>query len=438
GAGAMVGAAAGKSRRGTEGGTAMGVDHAPGGLPLVLGIPADGRPGSADLAALGAAEERLAGSARTARFPLCTDLPECRSDDGPMPPRLVRELYRAVAACDALLISAAEDGGPPPDRLLSALDWAGYPFGGVLTGTPAAVIGAGAEPAGGGGVRARLRAALHTAGARVVLPGAPPPGRRHRTAARLLSAISTTSTASEEETTVTGYFEPVSVGALKLPNRLLMAPMTRSRARGGLVGPATAEYYAQRAAAGLIITEGTQPSVRGQGYIDTPGLHTADQVAAWREVTGAVHAAGGRIFAQIMHSGRVGHPVLYPDGGLPVAPSAIASGDSMYTPDGMLPHPVPHELTAAEIEEVVDEFTEAARNAVDAGFDGVELHGANGYLIQQFLADGSNRRTDRYGGSRANRIRFAAEVATAVAEAIGPERTGMRISPGTPNGGITE
>src|SRR5690606_26614879 len=174
GAGAMVGAAAGKSRRGTEGGTAMGVDHAPGGLPLVLGIPADGRPGSADLAALGAAEERLAGSARPARFPLCTDLPECRSDDGPMPPRLVRELYRAVAACDALLISAAEDGGPPPDRLLSALDWAGYPFGGVLTGTPAAVIGAGAEPAGGGGVRARLRAALHTARARVVLPGAPP------------------------------------------------------------------------------------------------------------------------------------------------------------------------------------------------------------------------------------------------------------------------
>src|SRR5690606_23735948 len=133
-------------------------------------------------------------------------------------------------------------------------------------------------------------------------PGRPPPGRRHRTAARLLSAISTTSTASEEETTVTGYFEPVSVGALKLPNRLLMAPMTRSRARGGLVGPATAEYYAQRAAAGLIITEGTQPSVRGQGYIDTPGLHTADQVAAWHEVTGAVHAAGGRIFAQIMHS----------------------------------------------------------------------------------------------------------------------------------------
>ncbi|MFW5420556.1 NAD(P)H-dependent oxidoreductase [Nocardiopsis sp. CNT-189] len=410
----------------------MGVDRTPGRLPLVLGIPADGRTGSADLAVLRTAEERLSGSARTARFPLCADLPECRSADGPVPPRLVRELYRAVAAADALLISAAEDGGPPPPRLLSALDWAGYPFGGVLTGTPAAVIGAGAEPAGGG-VRARLRAVLRAAGARVPRSGALPGGLP-----RPLHFLSDTATTCEDERTMTGYFEPVSVGALKLPNRLLMAPMTRSRAPRGIVGPATAEYYAQRAAAGLIIAEGIQPSVRGQGYIDTPGLHSADQVAAWREVTGAVHAAGGRIFAQIMHSGRIGHPVLYPDGGLPVAPSAIASGERLYTPDGLLEHPVPRALATAEIEEVVDEFTEASRNAIDAGFDGVELHGSNGYLIQQFLADGTNRRTDRYGGSRANRIRFAAEVAAAVAEAIGPERTGMRIGPGTPNNGITE
>jgi N-ethylmaleimide reductase len=234
-------------------------------------------------------------------------------------------------------------------------------------------------------------------------------------------------------------FEPLRAGKLELPNRLVMSPMTRSRAAaGGLATASTAEYYAQRAAAGLIVTEGTQPSVRGQGYIATPGLHSDEQVEAWRAVTDAVHAGGGRIFAQLMHTGRVGHPVLYPDGGLPVAPSPIATGEKIFTPDGMLDHPVPREMTADDIAQAVGEFADAARNASEAGFDGVELHGANGYLISQFLADGSNRRTDGYGGTAENRARFGIEVARAVAGAVGPERVGFRVSPGTTANGVRE
>ncbi|GAB3969880.1 alkene reductase [Actinoallomurus acanthiterrae] len=233
-------------------------------------------------------------------------------------------------------------------------------------------------------------------------------------------------------------FEPVAVGALELPNRLVMAPMTRSRAYDGLVTELTADYYAQRADAGLIITEGTQPSVIGQGYINTPGLHSAEQIAAWRKVTDAVHEKGGRIFAQVMHSGRIGHPVLYPDGALPVAPSAVSSGGKLFTPEGMLEHPTPREMSVEDIAQTIEDHVSAARNAVEAGFDGVELHGANGYLIHQFLADGSNRRTDAYGGSIENRIRFAVEVAGAVTDAIGPERVGIRLSPGAAVNGITE
>jgi len=234
-------------------------------------------------------------------------------------------------------------------------------------------------------------------------------------------------------------FEPVTIGKLELPNRLVMAPMTRSRAtEDGRVVESTAEYYAQRAEAGLIISEGVQPCVRGQGYVRTPGLHTPEQTAAWRVVTDAVHAKGGRIFAQLMHSGRIGHPVLYPDGGLPVAPSPIASGGQLYTPDGMLDHPVPREMTRDDIAEAIEAFAAAARNAVEAGFDGIELHGANGYLIHQFLADGSNRRTDAYGGSIENRIRFAVETVAAVVDAIGPERVGLRISPGNRHNNMSE
>lgn len=234
------------------------------------------------------------------------------------------------------------------------------------------------------------------------------------------------------------FLQPVRLGRVELPNRLLMAPMTRSRAKGGIVDDLVAEYYAQRASAGLIITEGIQPSVRGQGYIDTPGLHTADQVEAWKRVTGAVHAKGGHIYAQLMHTGRIGHPSLYPDGGLPVAPSPIISGQSLFDGSGMVPHPVPQEMTSDDIAQTLDDLATAARNAIAAGFDGVEVHGANGYLIHQFLADGSNQRTDEYGGDAANRARFGVEAVDAVADTIGADRTALRISPHNIYNGISE
>ncbi|MFE3984943.1 alkene reductase [Nocardia tengchongensis] len=234
-------------------------------------------------------------------------------------------------------------------------------------------------------------------------------------------------------------FEPVSIGRLRLPSRLVMAPMTRNRATAeGLVTELTAEYYAQRASAGLIISESIQPSVIGQGYFLTPGLHNVEQTAAWRQVTDAVHAAGGRIVAQLTHTGRIGHPVLYPDNALPVAPSPIASGEQLFTPDGMIDHPQPREMTAADITDTIADFTAAARNAVAAGFDGVEVHGANGFLLHQFLADNTNRRTDAYGGSTTNRIRFVTEVVAAVADAIGADRSGIRLSPGNPYNHIEE
>ncbi|MEU6782628.1 alkene reductase [Nonomuraea angiospora] len=185
-------------------------------------------------------------------------------------------------------------------------------------------------------------------------------------------------------------------------------------------------------------TEGTQPSVVGQGYPDTPGLHSAEQVAAWRKVTDAVHRAGGTIFAQIMHTGRIGHPSLLPDDLHPVAPSAVPAKGQIHTHEGPKDFVTPRELTEAEIGQTVDDFAAAARNAIAAGFDGVELHGANGYLIQQFLAPNSNRRTDAWGGSAEGRIRFAVEVATAVAGAIGGQRVGLRLSPGNPYNDIAE
>jgi N-ethylmaleimide reductase len=239
---------------------------------------------------------------------------------------------------------------------------------------------------------------------------------------------------------MTTAFDPIDLSGTQLVNRIAMAPMTRSRAYGeGLtVTDSTVEYYSQRASAGLIITEGIQPSVIGRGYPDTPGLHTDEQVAAWRKVTDAVHAKGGKIFAQIMHAGRIGHPVLFPDALVSVAPSAVAAAGQLYTQEGPKDFPAPRELTAAEIPSVIGEFVEASRNAIEAGFDGVELHGANGYLIHQFLADNTNLRTDEWGGSVENRIRFAVEVTKAVAEAIGPERTGLRVSPGNSYNDIAE
>lgn len=235
-------------------------------------------------------------------------------------------------------------------------------------------------------------------------------------------------------------FEPYELGGLTLANRIVMAPMTRSRAYGpgASATDMMATYYAQRAGAGLIVTEGIQPSAIGQGYPDTPGLHSPQQVAAWRKVTGAVHAEGGLIFAQLMHTGRVGHAGLHPDGQLPVGPSAVAAVGQVFTKAGPIPFPVPHALTEPEIEQTIADYANAASNAITAGFDGVELHGANSYLIHQFLATSANQRTGRWGGSIHGRIRFALEVAAACAAAIGPDRLGIRLSPGITGNGIAE
>lgn len=236
---------------------------------------------------------------------------------------------------------------------------------------------------------------------------------------------------------MTSLFDSYRLGELTLPNRTVMAPMTRVRAAaGGLATPSMATYYAQRATAGLIVSEGVQPSLIGQSNPGTPGLHTDEQVAAWRQVTGAVHANGGRIFAQIMHGGRVSHPDT--TGLRPVGPSAVAAVGDVFTPSGPRPAPVPRALETAEVPEHAHSYAAAARRAVDAGFEGVELHGANGYLISQFLSSNANLRTDRYGGPVANRIRFAVEAAAATAEAVGAHRTGIRLSPAGTFWGVEE
>ena len=228
-------------------------------------------------------------------------------------------------------------------------------------------------------------------------------------------------------------FSPFELGPLLLPNRVVMAPMTRNRAgRGNVPGPLNATYYAQRAGAGLIISEATQISPQGVGYPGTPGIHSAEQVAGWKGVADAVHAAGGRMFLQLWHVGRISHPSLQPDGALPVAPSAIAPEGQAMTIEGMKPFVTPRALETEEIAGIVEDYRRAARNARDAGFNGVELHGANGYLIDQFLRDRSNRRTDRYGGRALNRARFLIEVVEAIVGEWGAERVGVRLSPTNP------
>ncbi len=226
-------------------------------------------------------------------------------------------------------------------------------------------------------------------------------------------------------------FTPIRLGPYELRNRVVMAPMTRNRAgEGNVPTPLMAEYYTQRAGAGLIITEGSQVSPEGVGYPNTPGIHTDAQEKGWRAITDAVHARGGRIFLQLWHVGRVSHPSLQPGGVLPVAPSPVGiEGEMLFTSAGMVPFVTPRALATDEIAGVVEQFAEGARRAYRAGFDGVELHGANGYLIDQFLRDGSNHRTDRYGGSPENRARFLAEVTAAVVDVWGGERVGVRISP---------
>jgi N-ethylmaleimide reductase len=225
---------------------------------------------------------------------------------------------------------------------------------------------------------------------------------------------------------------PYRLGSLELKNRMVLAPMTRSRAiEGNVPNPLAETYYAQRAGAGLIVTEATQVSPRAQGYIRTPGIHSEAQVAGWKKITDAVHKAGGKIFVQLWHVGRISHPDFH-NGELPVAPSAIDPVVDVYTPQGPKKTVTPHALTAAEIKAVVEDFRQAAENAKRAGFDGVEVHGANGYLLDQFTRDGSNKRTDAYGGSIENRVRFPLEVTDAVIGVWGKERVGYRISPNNP------
>ncbi len=234
-------------------------------------------------------------------------------------------------------------------------------------------------------------------------------------------------------------FAPASLGKLTLSNRVVMAPMTRSRALGNVPNALIAEHYEQRASAGLILTEGVAPSPTGLGYARIPGLFSAEQVAGWKLVTNAVHAKGGHIFAQLMHTGRVGHPANLPEGAELIAPSAIAASGEMYTDSqGMQPHPVPRAMTEADLASTRAEFVQAAKNAIEAGFDGVELHGANGYLLEQFISPVTNQRTDAYGGSIENRLRFVLEVAQAVSDAIGGHRVGVRLSPYGVNAGMEQ
>ena len=238
-------------------------------------------------------------------------------------------------------------------------------------------------------------------------------------------------------------FDPLTAGELQLANRIVMAPLTRNRSPGAVPQPRAATYYAQRATAGLLVSEGVAISQQGQGYADVPGLYAPEQVEGWKRVTAAVRAAGGRIVAQIWHVGRVSHVSLQPDGRAPVAPSAIRANSKTFLVDaggngGFVATSEPRALEQAEIPGILDDYRRAARAAIEAGFDGVEIHGANGYLVDQFLRSGSNRRGDGYGGGIENRARFLDEVVAAVAGEIGGGRTGIRISPVTPANDVSD
>lgn len=230
-------------------------------------------------------------------------------------------------------------------------------------------------------------------------------------------------------------FTPTRLGAIEVGNRIAMAPLTRNRAIDGRVpNPLAVQYYEQRASAGLIIAEATQISPLGQGYLDTPGIYSQEQIDAWRKVTDAVHARGGRIVLQLWHVGRISHTSLLPEGEVPVAPSALRANSKTFTAKGFEDVSEPRALRLDEIPALVQDYRQAARNAITAGFDGVEVHAANGYLIDQFLRDGSNLRTDDYGGSIENRTRLLDEVVRAITAEIGADRTGVRLSPVTPAG----
>ncbi|AZE79347.1 alkene reductase [Pseudomonas synxantha] len=233
-------------------------------------------------------------------------------------------------------------------------------------------------------------------------------------------------------------FEPYTLGPLTLSNRVVMAPLTRNRAGAGFVpSEYAATYYSQRASAGLLISEATQISQQGQGYQDTPGIYTKAQIEGWRPVTDAVHAKGGRIFLQLWHVGRVSHVDLQANGAAPVAPSALQAATKVFVNNRFEDASAPRALDIEELPGIVNDFRQAAINAIAAGFDGVEIHGANGYLLDQFLKDGANIRTDAYGGSVENRARLLLEVTAAVVDEIGADRTGIRISPVSPANGVS-
>lgn len=237
----------------------------------------------------------------------------------------------------------------------------------------------------------------------------------------------------------TDLFDPVAFGPYVLSNRIVMAPLTRSRAqKGDVPSLLAARYYQQRASAGLIISEASQISPQGKGYAFTPGIYDAAQVTAWRDITDAVHQEGGRIFIQLWHVGRISHPALQPQGALPVAPSAIRPAGKAFTEEGFVPFVTPRALETAEIPGIVEQYRVASQNALAAGFDGVEIHAANGYLIDQFLRDGTNQRSDAYGGSIENRTRFLLEVTQAVTAVWGAARVGVRLSPISPANDIAD
>ena len=244
---------------------------------------------------------------------------------------------------------------------------------------------------------------------------------------------------SAQNPATNALFAPAVLGTLPLTNRIVMAPLTRSRAAPGNVPQAlNARYYAQRASAGVIISEATQITPQGQGYPKTPGIHSQEQIAGWQGVTQAVHARGGKIFLQLWHVGRISHPLTLADGGLPVAPSALQPAGEIYTEQGMKPFLTPRALESNEIPALVEDFRRAAANAKAAGFDGVEIHAANGYLIDQFLRDGTNQRNDGYGGSVGNRSRLLREVTEAVLTVWEPGRVGVRLSPVNPFNDIVD
>ncbi|NGX97408.1 MAG: alkene reductase [Candidatus Afipia apatlaquensis] len=238
---------------------------------------------------------------------------------------------------------------------------------------------------------------------------------------------------------VSKLFDPYKLGAVTLSNRAVMAPLTRNRAVAGFVpNPLAIEYYGQRASAGLLITEASQVSQQGQGYQDTPGIYTKEQVAGWRKVTDHVHERGGHIYIQLWHVGRISHTSLQVNGGAPVAPSAIRANTKTFVGGAFADVSEPRALELGEIPGIIDSFKRASANALEAGFDGVEIHGANGYLLDQFAKDGSNKRTDAYGGPIENRARLMIEVAQAVAAEAGADRTGIRISPVTPANDVSD